>query len=1033
VDIAVLGPLELRAGTGERVPVAGARLRTLLILLALDANRVVSADRLIDGVWGDEPPAAAGNALQALVSRLRRAAPDLVIEAAPTGYRLAIDPDRVDAHRFARLAVDPGSVEEALALWRGPLDFPDIARAAAIRLEEQRLTAQQNRIAADLRRGAGAELVPELEELVARHPLHEPLAALLMRALAAAGRPGRALEVFEDARQRLADALGTDPSAELTELHLELLRAEPAPRPRGNLPAEVSSFVGRDADVRAVRDLIGRHRLVTLTGPGGSGKTRLSVEVGSALETAEPDGVWRVELAPLTDPTEVPQAILTALGLRSQVLLARPTKIGPLESPVESLDPLVRLSDALAGKELLLILDNCEHLVAAAAQVADTLLRAAPRLRLLATSREPLGIPGEQLWPVEPLALPPAGAAPAVAAGYPAVRLLLDRAAGLSLDAGNTEPVVRICRALDGMPLAIELAAARLRTLPVDVLASRIADRFRLLTRGSRTALPRHQTLRAVVDWSWDLLSEPERALWRRFAVFHGSADVTAVEQVCDADIDLLGALVDKSLLVLAGDRYRMLETIREYGLERLAEAGETERMRVAQARYLLALATEAEPRLRRADQLIWLRRLSDEHDNLHAAIRAAIDAGDRATAVGLTARLGWYWWLRGHRAEGIGVARDVLAMAGDEPPSEDIALAYMFAALNGLEGGAHIDDVKSWFQHADRLGAGPQAKHPALRLMGPVAAIFTSDGEESTFDLVQPLFDDPEPWLRAVAKMITAQIRLNFGHSASVAEAEMREALEGFRAIGERWGIGFALSTLADLTAARGDFAQAVTWQREAIALVREVGIREDLPQLEVKLAQQLWLAGDRAEARRMLKQSHESAEDVGMSEVLASVEYGFATVAREDGALEEARERIGRAAALIENASFAPQFRAVIRSTQGLIEAAAGDLATSRRFHAQALEIAVQSKDSPIIALALVGAADLALRSGDPAEAARLLGASVAVRGSVDRSVPDVDRIEEKARAALGDAGYEVAYRSGDTVTMVTAAEAAGLTKDV
>jgi predicted ATPase/DNA-binding SARP family transcriptional activator len=1031
VDIAVLGPLELRAGTGETVPIAGARLRTLLILLALDANRVVSADRLIDGVWGDEPPAAAGNALQALVSRLRRAAPDLVIEAAPAGYRLAIERDRVDAHRFTRLAGDPASVAEALALWRGPLDFPDVASAAAIRLEEQWLTAQQHRIAADLRRGGGAELVPELEELVAAHPLHEPFAALLMRALAAAGRPGRALEVFERTRTRLADTLGTDPSPELAQLHLELLRAEPALRPRGNLPAEVSSFVGRDADVRGVRDLIGRHRLVTLTGPGGSGKTRLSVEVGGTLETALPDGVWRVELAPVTDPAEVPQAILTALGLRSQVLLARSTKIGQLESPVESLDPVVRLSDAMAGKELLLILDNCEHLVAAAAEVADTLLRTAPRLRLLATSREPLGIPGEQLWPVEPLALPPDGADPVVAAGYPAVRLLLDRAAGLSLDTRNTEPIVRICRALDGMPLAIELAAARLRTLPVDVLADRLADRFRLLTGGSRTALPRHQTLRAVVDWSWDLLSEPERALWRRFAVFHGSADVTAVELVCDADIDLLGALVDKSLLVLAGSRYRMLETIREYGLERLAEAGETERMRVAQARYLLALATEAEPRLRRADQLIWLRRLSDEHDNLHAAIRAAIDAGDAATAVGLTARLGWYWWLRGHRAEGLAVARDVLAMAGDEP-SEDLALAYMFAALNGLEGGADMNEVKSWFQQGERLGAGPDAEHPALRLMRPVATMFLSDGDEATFDLVQPLFDDPDPWLRAVAKMITAQIRLNFGHSAAVAETEMRDALEGFRAIGERWGVGFALSFLSDLAAARGDFAQAVTWQREAIALVREVGVHEDMPQFEAKLAHQLWLAGDRAEARRVLKQSRESAEDVGMPEVLASVEYGSAMIAREEGALGEARERIGRAMTLIETASVAPQFRAMIRSTQGLIEGSAGDLATSRRRHAQAIEIAVESKDSPIIALTLVGAADLALRSGDPAEAARLLGASVAVRGSVDRSVPDVDRIEAEARAALGDAGYETAFHSGDTVTMATAAEAAGLTPD-
>jgi predicted ATPase/DNA-binding SARP family transcriptional activator len=1020
VEIAVLGPLELRAGTGAAVPVAGARLRTLLVLLALGANRVVSADRLIDGVWGDDPPAAAGNALQALVSRLRRAG--LTIEGAPAGYRLVIDPDRVDAHRFARLAVAaPG---EALRLWRGPLDFPEVAHADAVRLEQQRLTAEQTRIASRLDEGAAAEVVPELEALVAAHPLHEPLVALLMRALSGSGSPGRALEVFEAARQRLADTFGTDPSPELAGLHLEILRAERAPRSRGNLPAEVSSFVGRETDIRTVREVVGQHRLVTLTGPGGSGKTRLSVEAGVSLQAAHPDGVWRVELAPVTDPAEIPQAILTALGLRSQVLLGRPTKIGQFESAVESVEPLVRLSDAMAGKEMLVILDNCEHLVAAAAGVAETLLRAAPRLRLLATSREPLGIPGERLYPVEPLALPPVDAAPAVAAGFPAVRLLLDRAAGFTLDEGNTEPVVRICRALDGMPLAIELAAARLRTLPVEVLADRLADRFRLLTGGSRTALPRHQTLRAVVDWSWDLLSEPERALWRRFAIFHGGAGVTAVERVCAADIDLLGALVDKSLLVLSGGRYRMLETIREYGLQRLAEAGEAESMRLAHAAYLLDLATAAEPELRRTDQLVWLKRLGDEHDNMHAALRAAVDARDATTAVRLTARLGWYWWLRGHRAEGLALARDVLALAGPGD-GEDLALANVFTALNGLEGAARMEEIKAWFRAAERLGGGPQARHPVLRLVQPLAVLFVTDAQDRTFQLVEPLFTDPDPWLRAVANMIVAQVQLNYGEAAEKAEARMREALDLFRAVGERWGIGFALSTLADMTAARGDFAQAVTWQQEAIALVREVGIREDLPQLEVKLAHQLWLAGDQAEARRMLKQSRESAEDVGMAEVMASVEYGYATIALQDGMLDEARERLRRASALVDVTTFAPQFRAVVRMVQGLVEGAAGDLALAREVLTEAMAIAVESKDSPVVAMVLVGFADLALRDGDPVRAARLLGASVAVRGSVDRSVPEVDAIEREARAALGDAGFAEAYRSGDDVTLATAAE--------
>ncbi|GIE51136.1 SARP family transcriptional regulator [Amorphoplanes nipponensis] len=1022
MDIAVLGPVELRTGTGTTVPVAGARLRTLLILLALDAGRAVSTDRLVDGVWGADPPGSAAGALQALISRLRRAAPGLAIAVTPSGYRLDLDPDRVDAHRFARL-VAQGRPEEALALWRGPTEFPDVARAEAVRLAELRLTARLARAEARLRAGGDADLVGELETLAAEHPLHEPLAGLLMRALIAAGHPGRALTVFERIRAELADELGADPSAELAALHLETLRGQHSPA-RGNLPAEVSSFVGREHDLRTVRRLVAAHRLVTLIGPGGSGKTRLAVEAGQALTADHPDGVWRVELAPISDPAEVPQAILTALKLRSQLVLNVPG--GSAGEPVE---PLTRLTDALAGRELLLVLDNCEHLIGAAADVADAVLRGAPGLRLLATSREPLGIAGEQLWPVEPLALPPTEAQ---AASFPAVRLLLDRAVaarpGFTLDPRTTGPVVRICRALDGMPLAIELAAARLRTLPVDVLAGRLADRFRLLTNGSRTALPRHQTLRAVVDWSWDLLDDDERALWRRFAVFHGGADVTAVEQVCGADVDLLGALVDKSLLVLAGDRYRMLETIREYGLERLAEAGETEQLRVAHARYLLALAGAAEPELRRGDQLSWLRRLAVEHDNLHAAVRAAVAAGDARTATALTARLGWYWWLRGHRAEGCGLAREVLALTGESEP-EDRALAYTYCALNGLEGAATMDEVKGWFLAAEQAGAGPDARHPVLRLLRPLAAIFQSGRLVLGLELIEPLFTDPDPWLRAIAKMIVSQLRLNFGQNPDVARAELREALDGFRAIGERWGIGFSLSALGDMAAAQGHFEDAVTWQREAIALVREVGIREDLPQLEMKLAHQLWLSGDRTEARRLLKQARETAEEVGFGEVMAFVEYGYASIAREEGSLDEARRRMARAAELIDARSYATQFQAMTRSAQALIEAAAGDLPAARDLHRAAVVLAAESRDSPVMAQVLVGVADYVLRDGDPARAAMLLGAADAVRGAPDRSMPDTDRIAELARATLGEAGYQEAYRSGGGVTMATAVDATGL----
>ena len=503
-------------------------------------------------------------------------------------------------------------------------------------------------------------------------------------------------------------------------------------------------------------------------------------------------------------------------------------------------------------------------------------------------------------------------------------------------------------------------------------------------------------------------------------------------ERVCDADPDLLGALVDKSLLVLGPDgRYRMLETIREYGLERLAAAGETESQRLALTGYLLALASEAEPRLRSGDQLVWLRRLSEEHDNFHYAVRAAIDAGDRATAAALVARLGWYWWLRGHRQEGTALSGEVGAMSGPAAP-EDLALTHTFAALNGLEGELPIDEVQAAFFRAEECAAGVESRHPALRLLHPLVVIFTAEGQDVGFAMVEPLYDDPDGWLRAIARLIVAQLRINFGQSPEVANAEMREALAGFREIGERWGIGFSLSGLAEMAAAQGDFAQAVRWLREAVALVAEVGLREELPQLEARMAHHLWMAGESAEARRMLKQARESVEEIGSPDVLTGVEYSYAAFARAHGDLEGARLGMARVAAMLDerdHRTFVPQFRAMIRSQQGLVEAGGGDLDLAEEHHLAALRLAADSRDSPVIALALVGAADLALRRGDPAQAAYLLGAADSVRGTRDRSVPDVEPITFEARAALGDAGFEAAYHRGDGVTLATALAASGL----
>ena len=532
--------------------------------------------------------------------------------------------------------------------------------AAVTRLEGLRLTAMEDRFDAEVSLGHGAGLVTELTDLVAAHPLRERLVAALMRALVAAGRDTEALLVYQRTREALADALGVDPSPELSALHVALLRGELGRREEGrktNVRAELTSFVGKDADVAAVRELIAGHRLTTLIGPGGSGKTRLATETARTLLGDLPDGAWLVELASIGASGDVAQSTLAALGLRDALL-----------GGVPNAEPMDRLIAAIREREALLILDNCEHVIESAAAFAHRVLGECRRLRILATSREPLGITGEALWLVEPLALPEGDAGPGEIESSPAVQLLRDRAGAvrrdLAADIDALPTMARVCRALDGMPLAIELAAARLRTMSLDQLANRLDDRFRLLTSGSRTALPRHKTLRAVVDWSWELLTDAERMVLRRLAVFSGGASLDAAEQVCAGDgveqeqvLELLTALTEKSLLLTEGDsapRYRMTGTIKEYARQRLAEAGESDLARHAHLAYFTELTETAEPHLRRAEQLEWLATLGAEHDNIGSAMRGALAAGEAHAAMRLAAGAGWYWWLGGHKAEGI-------------------------------------------------------------------------------------------------------------------------------------------------------------------------------------------------------------------------------------------------------------------------------------------------------------------------------------------------------------------------------------------
>jgi predicted ATPase/DNA-binding SARP family transcriptional activator len=1014
----MLGPLEVRDSAGSVLDVGGARVRGLLILLALRPGQLVTSSQLIEGLWGEEPPAEPVNALQALVSRLRRAVPEAQIQPRPAGYQLMLDPEQTDVVRFERLAArgrrqlrdDPATAArtlgEALTLWRGPAEVAEAGVVA--RLEEVRLGALQDRITADLRLGRAEELIAELEGLTAAYPTREPLAGLLMRALQAAGRRNAALEVYERTRKRLADQLGMDPSAELAALHLELLRASPEEPgtdiPRSNLPAALTSFVGRDAELGQVAGLLTVHRLVTLTGPGGAGKTRLAVETARAQEARYRDGVWLVELAPVADPAEVATAVLTSLGLREQSLVR--VRLGG-----ENATPAERLRAGLAGKHLLLVLDNSEHLIGAVAGLAEDILTACPHVAILATSREPLNITGEALLPVGPLAL------------KPATDLLEQRASAVRPGFVSTPAVTQIARALDGMPLAIELAAARMRTMDPEQVAQRLDDRFRLLTGGSRTALPRHQTLRAVVDWSWDLLDQQERVLWCPTSVFPGDTTPEEAEQVCAGGsvagsevLDLLTALADKSVVTIRpGPRYSMLEIIKAYGRERLAEAGESEQLRQDHARYFLRVADESREYLLGRQQLDWMRRLSQDQENLHAAIRGAVAVTDADTAVALAGSVGWYWWLRTMKAEGTDLCAAALALADGVADTERLASAYMVGGLLAFQT-TRFGESLEWLNRAAELTDQLPwpLRIPALRLARPLSLMQTSwQAVTQQWKQFDDVTGDPDPWVAAIGRVLRGQIALNAGAGLDQAEADFRAAAAVFDELGERWGAAAALGGgLVGLELQHGEVTAAIAHAERAVVLATEIGAVEDEGQFRLMLGRALWMGGQRDRATAELDRATRDAERIGLPETLAMGAYFLAELARWDGQRDQARNYLGRAAALTATPGLASQWRALVTGAQGWLAAEDGDLDTARRLREEAYQIALPTADSPVIAQCLTGLADQALREGDRERAAQLLAESIAARGSTDRS--DID--EQRLGAALESADGERREHSGE-----------------
>ncbi|MEV3908349.1 AfsR/SARP family transcriptional regulator [Streptomyces canus] len=1126
----ILGTTQALRPDGTSVPVGGTRLRALLTVLALRPGRTVPVSLLVDEVWGDDPPADATGALQALVGRLRRALGADAIASVEGGYRLTAGPDDIDLHRFERLAGDgmraladgdPAKaavvLDDALALWRGPAlaDLPD-RTAEAARAAARRLDALRARHTAALALGHADQSLPELTALCDTHPLDEPLQSLRLRALRDTGRTAEALAAYESVRQILADQLGADPGAELRALHGELLRPEPSAAdgrgglggqggkdsrvsgvgfgrsgatgsgpeggrgsaadaarpaavptpPSGNLRARLTSFVGREADIDAIREDLAAARLVTLLGPGGAGKTRLSQEAAEAVGDVVRDGVWLAELAPVDDPDAVPEAVLTAVGARETVLYGAGAEAMRAAGSERLDDPVERLAEHCGRRSMLLILDNCEHVVDAAARLTETLLERCPGLTVLATSREPLGVPGELLRPVEPLPEPVA------------LRLFADRGAAarpgfrVDGDEGTAAACAEICRRLDGLPLGIELAAARLRMLTPRQIADRLDDRFRLLTSGSRTVLPRQQTLRAVVDWSWDLLDGEERDVLRRLSVFAGGCDLAAAEAVCGpAALDALGSLVDKSLVVAAPSgegemRYRLLETVAEYAGERLDETdgsrADAERAHLA---YYRELARTTDPLLRGPSQLTAIERLEREYENLRTALRRAVADRDEQEGLCLVLSLAWYWQMRDLRIEARNWSRDVQGL-GPDPFTEPVRPAapvwerctdtpppWTGEVLEEARRGAHLvhlacmdTELDAWQnQHAQaKLRAIAATYEPGMaqtcRMPGSLwffAIMLTGDMErlrkviQATVDTCRatPGYD----WELAAALQWRANLLANRSDWAGDAIQDAEEALEIYERIGDLWGTAEALSARAEAHERKGEWRAAADDYESAIERAEQLGARAQKSVLNARLGSVLLETGE-AERGELLLREVIADQDGARNEAMPASRMFLAGRLGLTGRIPEAREQLRLLREQFGIAHFVI-FDAFILGSEAWLEAIDGCYEECLTLTRRALE---KSEDPLALTIAphmrtmYLHTAGLALAGADGGararDGARCLGVGDALlpRNHVPTTVERTVRgdAERELRAVLGDAAYESAYAEGDGLSPQEAA---------
>lgn len=919
VRAAVLGPVLVAGKSGALESPSGALGKALIAALALGAMRpiggAVGVDTLVDTLWPDEPPRQAKAALQTLVSRTRGITADGLLRSGDGGYGLHIAHSELDLGCAAQLgaeaaalaqAGDPaaamGRLDAALVLWRGEpgADLPDgpirdeLVETAA-RLRSQLLELRARCL---LDAGHAADAARGLRALLDAEPLNEALALLHMRALAEAGRGTEAIAAFAAFRTRLREDLGASPGAEITAANAELLQADTAVLEQRTaaigLRAAPNELIGRERDLLALERLLTQSRLVTILGAGGLGKTRLAQAV--AHRSVAP-AVVVVELASVRSDDDILLAFTTTLGIRELAAGQR------LADAVALPDLRGRVLAELSSRPTLLVVDNCEHVIEGAAGWIAQLLAAAPRLHVLATSRSPLELTAERIYALQPLA---STLAIGAEADGPAVRLFVERAhaarpsATLPLDL-----VSRLCTRLDGLPLAIELAAARVRSLSVEQIESRLQDRFALLTGGDRSAPERHQTLLAVIEWSWNLLRPREQSALARLSVFADGFSTDAAASVIDADaqggqasaaagdsaIDIIDALVAQSLVTvsehpLTGDvRYRMLETVREFGQARLRTAGEVATAHRALRRWASSFSRAALEDAQGPRQIAMFRSVTMEQDNLVTILRSSIDAGDAESVVDIFALLSYYWTVRSAHSEVAAFGPAVIeATRGYAPDSEHMDAAvssFAIIAATSLFIGEAVGTRA--LVRVRALLARPEPLTPRLRALGTFL-IAAPD-----LDVARGVLDDmcgsTDRATALLGNLFTAQAAENDGEPIAAARAASR-AWELAAQVEDTWAEAMSAMMMAQLSSQSAHSEDALRWSALARTGLEALDVPDDLRQLEWIHGASLLGAGRVAEARAVFDRFSTSDLNSEHALELRSIgQIGFAEAERIDG----------------------------------------------------------------------------------------------------------------------------------------------------